>query len=232
MNLHVKPMNPHVPWAATGLVAYLAGPTVFLPDPLPIFTRMKQICHQYGITGVAPLDNQMGLESQPLSQSLIERIVSADIELMDRVDAGIFCLDGFRRSTEMDAGTAFELGYMRACKKPLVGWTTDRRHYPTKVADFFDSVFHLDLDHTSANTSGGTSGTMRDPDGVLVHSEGCYQNAMIDFGIRGMGGEVVADPDWELAFAGAVAHLAAMPHHRDIAEFPIRATLRALPGDR
>ena len=32
-------MNRHVPWAATGLVAYLAGPTVFLPDPLPVFAR-------------------------------------------------------------------------------------------------------------------------------------------------------------------------------------------------
>ena len=225
-------MNLHVPWAAGGLVAYLAGPTVFLPDPLPIFARMKQICNRYGITGIAPLDNQIGLESEPLSQNLIERIVSADIELMDRADAGIFCLDGFRRSTEMDSGTAFELGYMRACKKPLVGWTTDRRHYPAKVADFFHSVFHLDLNHTSANTSGGSSGTMREPDGVLVHSEGCYQNAMIDFGIRGMGGAVAADPDWELAFGGAVAHLAAMPRHSDSAESPIRATLRAPLDDR
>ena len=220
MNPHVKPMNPNAPWPPTGLVAYLAGPTVFLPDPLPIFARMKQICQQHGITGIAPLDNQMGLESEPLSQSLIERIVTADIELMDRVDAGIFCLDGFRRSTEMDSGTAFELGYMRACKKPLVGWTTDGRDYPTKVAGFFDTVFHLDLAPTSANTSGGTSGTLRDPDGVLVHSQGCCQNAMIDFGIRGMGGEVFADPDWELAFAGAVAHLAAMPHHRDLERRP------------
>ena len=225
-------MNLYLPWAANGLLAYLAGPTVFLQDPLPIFARMKQICREHGITGVAPLDNQNGLESEPLSENLIERIVTADIELMDRADAGIFCLDGFRRSTEMDSGTAFELGYMRACKKPIVGWTTDRRDYPTKVADFFDSVFHLNLNHTSAHTSGGTSGTMRDPDGVLVHSKGCYQNAMIDFGIRSMGGKVAANPDWELAFSGAVAHLAAMPRHRDSAESPIYATPQALLGDR
>lgn len=222
-------MNLQLPWAVAGRVAYLAGPTVFLPDPLPVFARMKQICLRYGITGVAPLDNQLGLEAEPLSQDLIERIVSADIELMDRADLGIFCLDGFRRSTEMDAGTAFELGYMRAGKKSLVGWTTDPRDYPTKVADFFDHIFHLDLRHTSANTSGGTSGTMRDPDGVLVHSSGCYQNAMIDYGIRGMGGAIVADPDWERAFAGAVAHLAARPLPTDRAE---RATLRVPPGDR
>jgi nucleoside 2-deoxyribosyltransferase len=225
-------MNLYVPWAANGPLAYLAGPTVFLPDPFPRFARMKQICHQHGITGIAPLDNQIGLESEPLSESLIERIVIADIELMDRADAGIFCLDGFRRSTEMDSGTAFELGYMRACKKRIVGWTTDRRDYPAKVADFFDSVFHLNLVHTSANTFGGTSGTMRDPDGVLVHSNGCYQNAMIDFGIRSMGGEVAANPDWELAFAGAVAHLASMPHHRDSAASPVHATRQDPPGDR
>lgn len=213
-------MEPNISQNSNGLVVYLAGPMVFLPDPLPMFARMKQICHTFGITGLAPLDNQLGLESDTPTENLIERIVNADIELMDRADAGIFCLEGFRRSTEMDAGTAFELGYMRACKKPLVGWTTDLRDYPSKVADFFKTVFQLDLVRTHANSIGGTSGTMRDPDGMLVHSMGCYQNAMIDVGIRGTGGKIAADPDWEVAFTAAAAHLASIAHCRNGSESP------------
>jgi nucleoside 2-deoxyribosyltransferase len=36
---------------------YLAGPTVFLPDPERIFDRMKAICRRHGLVGVSPLDS-------------------------------------------------------------------------------------------------------------------------------------------------------------------------------
>ena len=45
---------------------------------------------------------------------------------------------------------------------------------------------------------------MRDPDGILVHSHDCLQNAMIHIGI----GAVFAHPDWETAFGQAAAALA------------------------
>ncbi len=40
---------------------------------------------------------------------------------MDTLDGGLFCLDPFRRSSEMDPRTAFEVGYMRALGKPMAG---------------------------------------------------------------------------------------------------------------
>ncbi len=116
---------------------YLAGPMVFDPDPLTIFDRMKAICESCGVAGIAPLDGQIGLEGIPPGRDLLERIVRADIGLMERADAGVFCLDAFRRGTEMDAGTAFEVGYMKALGKPLAGWTRDVRTYPDKVAALF-----------------------------------------------------------------------------------------------
>ena len=77
---------------------YLAGPMVFYPDPETTFRRMKAICRLHGLIGISPLDNQIGLEGKPPGRALLEKIVKADIELMDTLDGGLFCLDGFRRS--------------------------------------------------------------------------------------------------------------------------------------
>jgi nucleoside 2-deoxyribosyltransferase len=193
---------------------YLAGPMVFYPDPEPAFRRMREICRRHGLVGVSPLDNQMGLKGLAPDRDLLARIVQADVELMDRLDGGLFCLDGFRRSPEMDPGTAFEIGYMRALGKPIVGWTRDPRDYPAKVLDYFENTFGLRLLAAEPGAKGGSSGTMRDPDGILVHSQTCLQNAMIDIGIASAGGEVFAHPDWETAFAQAAAHMVGMMSRR------------------
>jgi nucleoside 2-deoxyribosyltransferase len=185
---------------------YLAGPMVFYPAPEATFRRMKAIGRRHGLAGVSPFDNQMGLEGIPPDRALLERIVAADIALMDTLDGGLFCLDPFRRSTEMDPGTAFEIGYMRALKKPMAGWTSDPRDYPAKVRHHFQTTFGLCLTAAAPGATGGTSGTTRDPDGILVHSHECVQNAMIHIGI----GAVFAHPDWETAFDQAAAALAAM----------------------
>lgn len=184
---------------------YLAGPTVFEPNPEAIFAAMKRICARHGLEGVAPLDNQVGLAAIAPGLPLATRIVTADIALMRRCDAGAFCLDGFRRGADMDPGTAFEVGYMHALDKPLAGWTRDPRDYPERVRAFFADRFGLALSSTAPGGSGGR----RDPDGILVHSEGCLQNAMVQVGIALGGGGVHADPRWETAFEQAVIDLAA-----------------------
>jgi nucleoside 2-deoxyribosyltransferase len=197
----IEPMPPRL---------YLAGPMVFDPDPEAWFTPMKAICARHGMQGVSPLDNQTALAGHAPGKPLALAIVTADIALMHTMDAGVFCLDGFRRSPEMDPGTAFEIGYMHALGKPLAGWTRDTALYPDRVATFFRDRFGLDLIATAPGVTGATSGALRDPDGVLVHSEGCYQNAMTDMGIERSGGLVAANPDWELAFDEAVSRLATL----------------------
>jgi nucleoside 2-deoxyribosyltransferase len=187
---------------------YLAGPMVFAPDPAALFARMKAICAAAGLEGVAPVDNQAGLEGLPPGRGLLRRIVAADIALMQAVDGALFCLDGFRRGPEMDPGTAFEIGYVAALGKPMAGWTSDPREYPVRVRDYFAEVFGKGLVPAAPNADGGTSGALRDPDGVLVHSEGCVQNAMCEIGIERSGGAVFGDPDWTRAFAQAVRDLA------------------------
>ena len=182
---------------------YLAGPMVFHPDPDALFERMKTICASHGLQGVAPLDNQQDLAGLAPGHALAERIVRADIALMRRLDGGIFCLDAVRRGPEMDAGTAFEVGFMAALGRPLAGWTSDGAEYPDKVA----ARFAGQLTPAERNRSGGMSGAWRDPDGMLVHSQGCVQNAMVQIGIEMSGGAVFADADWEVAFEQAARRL-------------------------
>jgi nucleoside 2-deoxyribosyltransferase len=189
---------------------------VFDVDPVVVFDRMKVLCLGHGVVGVAPLDNQIGLEGVAPGKDLLERIVRADIGLMDSLEAAVFCLDGFRRGPEMDPGTAFEIGYMKALGKPIAGWSRDTRSYPERVGDFFRSAFGEGLSQATAGSVGGTSGLLRDPDGILVHSEGCLQNAMVHVGIELAGGVVVADADWERAFGLAVASVAAQIRARAV----------------
>lgn len=189
---------------------YIAGPMVFYPDGALHFNQMKQILSDAGLEGCTPLDNQLGLESANPGRELAQAIYKADEALMREVDAAIFNLDPFRRGTEMDAGTAFEVGYCRALGLPLAGWTTDARSYPEKVRDFMKEAYRLDLRETTPNASGATSGALRDADGILVHSEGLYQNLMIEMAIESAGGATFASPDWRTAFAKAARHLAGL----------------------
>ena len=186
---------------------YLAGPTVFEPDPDNLFATMKRICARHGLDGVSPLDNQIGLEASAPGRLLATEIVSADIALMRQVDAGVFCLDSFRRGPEMDPGTAFEIGYMHALGRPLAGWTRDPRDYPARVRGYFAGTFGLEVTTVQPGGAGARSGVFRDPDGILVHSEGCLQNAMVQVGIELSGGAVHADPAWTAAFERAIIDL-------------------------
>ena len=198
---------------------YIAGPMVFYPDAEDVFSEMKATLGRHGLDGCAPLDNQIGLERIAPGRELAAAIYRADEELMRTVDAAIFNIDPFRRGTEMDAGTAFEVGFCRALGLPMVAWTTDCRTYPEKVSGFMKETFGLDLQDGPRHVSGGTSGALRDADGILVHSEGMYQNLMIDMAIEAAGGKVVAASDWKVAFSTAssllgeiIAMTASRPH--------------------
>ena len=182
---------------------YIAGPMVFYPDASQRFVEMKRILRGCDLDGCAPLDNQLGLETTAPGRALARAIYQADEDLMNKVDGAIFNLDPFRRGTEMDAGTAFEVGYCKALGLPIVGWTIDARPYPMKVRDFMRDAYQLELHETAPNASGATSGVLRDADGILVHSEGLYQNLMIEMAIETAGGKVFASPNWKIACAAA-----------------------------
>jgi nucleoside 2-deoxyribosyltransferase len=187
---------------------YLAGPTVFLPDADRVFEMMKGVLRNYGLCGVAPVDNQSSLAGVRPGKDLNQAIYRADVEIMNSVDGAIFDITPFRRGTEMDAGTAFEIGYCRCLGIPMTGWTTQRHSYPEQVSQYVKERFGRDLINDEESSPGAKSGSTRDPDGVLVHSSGLYQNLMVQMAIETSGGFVYADSSWETAFENAAAQLA------------------------
>ena len=182
---------------------------MFRPDCLAIFERLRAICRNLGLQGVSPLDGQGAVAGLPPAEATILAIVAADRDLMDTCDGGLFCLDPFRRAADMDPGTAVEIGYMFGQGKPLCGYTVDGRGYPEKVAAYFHAAWRSGLRDRPPVGEGGSSGSLEDPDGMLVHSEGMMQNGMAEGFIRMSGGIVFAEVDFDTAFRHAATHLAA-----------------------
>lgn len=185
---------------------YLAGDLVFRRAALEIFDRLKALCAAHGLSGIAPFDGQAEIAGLPPGRQTGLKIVRADRELMDSCHGGLFCLDGFRGAADMDPGTAVEIGYMHAQAKPLAGYTADTRDYPARVRDMMQG----DLRPRPPNTFGGSSGALEDPAGIMVHSEGFYQNAMTEGFIALSGGAVFADADVFAAADLALGRLAAL----------------------
>lgn len=187
---------------------YLAGPTVFLPDAECIFDTMKAVLKDHGLKGVAPVDNQSKLKGVSPGKDLNEAIYKADVEIMNSVTGAIFDISPFRRGTEMDTGTAFEIGYCRSLGIPMTGWTTQKVFYPEYVSEYVRERYGRGLLVDSEETSGAKSGSARDLDGMLVHSSGLYQNLMVQMAIETSGGNVHSNTSWKTAFENAAIQLA------------------------
>ena len=101
---------------------YLAGPDVFLPDPLSIAKMKKDLCVGYGFAGVFPLDAEF--DSTNLKKREQGLQISRNNEnLIRSCDLLIANMTPFRSPT-MDVGTAFELGFARALGKPVLDTPT------------------------------------------------------------------------------------------------------------
>jgi nucleoside 2-deoxyribosyltransferase len=106
---------------------YLAGPDVFHPDAVALGQRKKQICADFGLTGVYPLDNDLNLDRLgPHAQGMA--IFHANTRLMDECDAVIANMTPFR-GPSCDPGTAYEIGYMRGMGKPVLAYSNTTKSF-------------------------------------------------------------------------------------------------------
>ncbi len=108
------------------LKIYLAGPDVFLPDAGAALEAKQAICAEAGFEGVSPLDGP------PVADAMA--IFAKCEAAMDRSDAILADMTPFR-GPGMDAGTAYEVGYMRARGKPVFAYSNDPRAYADRVVD-------------------------------------------------------------------------------------------------
>ncbi|MEM7619689.1 MAG: nucleoside 2-deoxyribosyltransferase [Pseudomonadota bacterium] len=158
---------------------YLAGPDVFFPNPKEIAERKKKICQKYGFEGVFPLDVEIKQEGEDTPFDIAAKISQSNENLMDNCALLIANLTPFR-GVSVDAGTAFEAGYMRAQDKPVLGYTNITADYKERVHTYYQST-------TSTSNA-------YDPDqqGVTeVEDFGLAENLMIEIAIHNSKGHVV-----------------------------------------
>jgi nucleoside 2-deoxyribosyltransferase len=153
---------------------YLAGPEVFLPDPMAAGRRKQALCEAYGFTGCYPLDAQLDRAGLAKAEAA-RRISLANEALMRSCDLAIANCTPFR-GVSMDVGTAFEVGYMRAMGRPVLGYTNTP----------------LDLSERSAMGRMGIDLPFdSDAAGVEIEDFGLAENLMIEIAITESGGVLV-----------------------------------------
>jgi nucleoside 2-deoxyribosyltransferase len=157
-----------------GLRIYLAGPEVFLPDAMVVARAKQDLCANHGFEGIFPLDAQLDLAG--LAKPEQARRISEGNEGLMRSCAGLIANLTPFRGVSMDSGTAFEVGFMRALGRPVLGYTNVIADYRTRAEIYRSAPPPLpEFDHPEAE--------IEDFDGA--------ENLMIEVAIVGSGGTVV-----------------------------------------
>ena len=156
---------------------YLAGPDVFLPEPEAWAARKKAICAAYGLIGISPLDDYPDEPPEWGAFPLWRRIALRNEAHIRGCHVVIANLTPFR-GLSADVGTVYEIGFARALGLKIFGYTT------------VSSPF---LERTLAAT-GATqkNAAWWDADELLVEEFGLFDNLMIEGGIHGSGGTLIA----------------------------------------
>lgn len=116
---------------------YLAGPEVFLPDPIGAGKAKKALIEKlnhendwpFTLVGLYPMDNEIENFAPDFATGM--KIYHANIALMDNADYITANMVRFR-GPSMDVGTAFEMGYMRGLNKPVFAYYDSRPFYGTE----------------------------------------------------------------------------------------------------
>jgi nucleoside 2-deoxyribosyltransferase len=121
------------------LRVYLAGPEVFFPTAHAQGAEKKRLCAEFGFEGVYPLDNEIADAASLMPEDLARAISQGNERLMRSCDLIIANCTPFR-SVSMDAGTAYEIGFMRALGRPVFGYSNAVRHYAARVRALPDAA--------------------------------------------------------------------------------------------
>ncbi|WP_020681057.1 nucleoside 2-deoxyribosyltransferase [Marinobacterium rhizophilum] len=158
---------------------YIAGPDVFWPNALEAGAAKVELCARYGFDGLFPLDTALQLDGlSPHAAGMA--IYRANIDLMQQADLLIANMTPFR-GPSLDAGTAFELGFMTGLGKPVWGYSLEGRLYADRVAE---------SDRNAAT----------DIDGMTIERFDMADNLMLIGAIESSGAQLLArqaEPDLE-----------------------------------
>ncbi|ANG64529.1 hypothetical protein A8C75_20015 [Marinobacterium aestuarii] len=150
---------------------YIAGPDVFWPNALEAGAAKVELCARYGFEGLFPLDSALQLDGLAPREAGMA-IYRANISLMRQADLLAANMTPFR-GPSLDAGTAFELGFMTGLGKPVWGYSLDGRLYADRVTP-------------------GDSATDTDTDGMTIERFDMADNLMLIGAIAASGAELLA----------------------------------------
>lgn len=153
---------------------YLAGPEVFLPDAVAFGREKVRRAKVAGFLGLFPLDQQLDLTGLSPAQSAA-RVSSANEALMRSADLLIANCTPFRGAS-MDCGTAFEVGFMRALGRPVLGYMNTALDHRRR-AEMVRALPRLPFDCDRAD--------------VEVEDFGLAENLMIDIAISASGSRLI-----------------------------------------
>jgi nucleoside 2-deoxyribosyltransferase len=164
---------------------YLAGPDVFLPDPVGWLDRKKAICSKAGLLGVSPLDR---FDNEPAEWATLSewQLIAARNEAHIRSCAAVIANLTPFRGPSADAGTVYEIGFARGIGRPVFAYATTDAPFLQRTLRALNGTEYRD-----------DAGDWRDADGMQVEEFGLFDNLMIEAAIVASGQEVVcrnADP--------------------------------------
>ncbi len=152
---------------------YLAGPDVFLPDPLVRAAAMKAICARHGWVGVSPLDELAAEPPEWATLSEAQRIHLRNEAHIAGCAALVANLTPFR-GPSADPGTVFEMGFMRALGRPVFGYTTTTLPFTERTRAWLGRA------------------ESHDAEGLLIEAFGLADNLMLEGAITASGGKLIA----------------------------------------
>ncbi|VUD68758.1 hypothetical protein TDB9533_04117 [Thalassocella blandensis] len=135
----VKPESSASQSAKPVYYIYLAGPEVFLPEPIEAGEEKKKVIRQlnvqhnwpFTLVGLYPMDNEIPDFKPDRATGLV--IYEENIKLMEKAHYIAANMVRFR-GPSMDVGTAFEMGFMRGLGKPVYAYYESYPFYRTKEA--------------------------------------------------------------------------------------------------
>jgi nucleoside 2-deoxyribosyltransferase len=173
---------------------YLAGPEVFLPEPVKAGkTKQQRIAAlnesekwPFTLVGLYPLDNEIA-DFKPDQDTGI-RIYYKNIELMDKADFIAANMVRFR-GPSMDVGTAFEIGYIRGLKKPVFAY------YETEPFYGSEEVAGLYAEKVAKFYTLNAKDPHKDVHGQSIENFNMADNLMMMGALQSGNGEIAADFD-------------------------------------
>lgn len=173
---------------------YLAGPEVFFDEDIrqPILESKRAVLSSLGMIGVDPLDSNLQFHKEMSSVEQGIAIYRSNIGLIKQCDGALVNLTPFR-GISADVGTVFEVGYLAASGKPMIGFTMAPDDYKDRFKGTPWMGHHQGFDSA----------------GMAVEDFGQMDNLMIESAFITSGGRVVRGRNASQVFSRGVFEEAA-----------------------